>query len=588
MLSIDFEFNQVSEPTLNLVCSSIINTKTNTTHEFWLHNNPQGRKALVEFIQENNSEIFLGFQCAAEARCFYSLGLDPVNFNWIDTYLEYRCLSNHNDELNYGKQLVDGKVKFTSKPPPKWERTEEDSATGFKPKFSLAETTYKLLGKIRDTEHKEEMRQLIISDPKEFSPEEREAIQKYGTDDVVDLLPMFEKIVGLYKKYTDKEFDLPLLLKEMKKRGEYAALTGVREAKGYPIAFEETKNFSSQVLSILDDCQREINKLFPDIKPFRFNKKENRFSWNQKITREWIKANVPDHDFCWKKTDKKQLSLSLEAFTQIYDYKHHYPKDVFGAQMVRFLKLKQTLYGFMPSQKAKKDKKTFWDSVGSDQRVRPYMNIYGSQSSRSQPPSTSYMLLKPAWMRSLIQPAPGRCITSIDYGSEEYFITGLFYRDAAMIGAYLSGDVYLAFAIESGIAPKGATKETHKFERNLAKATCLKEGSLVRVKDRGFVPIEEISETDQVWDGTRFRKHMGVKFMGSKKVIKISEEVFCTPDHLVLGSDDVWREADFYTREKVREGKVYRKDTGGLRECGYTWSDVRSMASLLWRQLKKR
>ncbi|OPZ24342.1 MAG: DNA polymerase I [bacterium ADurb.BinA186] len=46
-------------------------------------------------------------------------------------------------------------------------------------------------------------------------------------------------------------------------------------------------------------------------------------------------------------------------------------------------------------------------------------------------------------------------------------------EDTEMIKAYLSGDVYLAFAKKSGMVPETATKESHKFERNLAKSTVL-------------------------------------------------------------------------------------------------------------------
>jgi DNA polymerase-1 len=42
-----------------------------------------------------------------------------------------------------------------------------------------------------------------------------------------------------------------------------------------------------------------------------------------------------------------------------------------------------------------------------------------------------------------------------------------------MIEAYLSGDPYMAFAIQADLAPKGATKATHKDVRNRCKAIVL-------------------------------------------------------------------------------------------------------------------
>ncbi len=162
------------------------------------------------------------------------------------------------------------------------------------------------------------------------------------------------------------------------------------------------------------------------------------------------------------------LSLSLEAWQKQFDFKHDYPKDNFGAQMVRYLKLKQNLNGFVPNARG-----SFWDAVGTDTRVRYYQNSFGSLSSRSQPGSRSFLFLKPAWMRALCVPPPGKAIGSIDYGSEEYLISALIAEDLEMVAAYEGSDVYLAFAIASGMAPANATKESHKAVRQLAKAAVL-------------------------------------------------------------------------------------------------------------------
>jgi hypothetical protein len=138
--------------------------------------------------------------------------------------------------------------------------------------------------------------------------------------------------------------------------------------------------------------------------------------------------------------------------------------------MVRFLKLKQSLYGFSASGGKRKN---FWDSVGPDGRVRPYMNHYGAQSSRSQPAASGFMFLKPAWMRALVTPDKDRFMASIDYGQQEFFIAALESGDRNMIEAYLSGDPYLFGAKLAGAIPRDGTKETHAAERNLYKNTYL-------------------------------------------------------------------------------------------------------------------
>lgn len=462
MLYLDLEFRNVTEEFVELVCCTTM--LNNEVKEWWLLNNDKAKEELKTYLLDNKDNNFVSYAVQAEARSFLSLGLEPLDFTWIDLYLEWRCLTNHNDKLNWGNQLVNGKVKFTRKPPPKWERTEEDNLTSFKHTHSLAEATYKLTGLIRDTEHKDKMRDLIISGSS-FTFEEEIAIQNYCTDDVKFLPELLKAIVGEYKKLDVKNKNI--LLEEMKVRARYAAITAKMESWGYPIDYQKTKNFSNQVGSILDECQREINQLFPDIKPFKFDRKTSRFTWDQKRTREWIKENCDVNR--WLKTDTNNLSLSLEAFTRVFDFKHNYPKDNFGAQIVRYLKLKQNLNGFSPNSKTK----SFWDFVGKDQRVRPYFGIYGSQSSRSQPSSSGFLFLKPAWMRSLCVPPKGKAIASFDYSSEEFLVSALWANDRNMIEAYRSGDVYLAYGKLIEAIPKEGTKAEYKKERDLQKPIVL-------------------------------------------------------------------------------------------------------------------
>lgn len=433
--------------------------------DWWLHNDIAAQKKLARYLAE--FDCVMGYSCVAEAKSFIALGLDPLEFEWIDLFVEYRMLTNHNDELQWGKQLVDGKVRTVSKPKPKWERTEEDKATGFKATHSLAEATYKLTGQIRDTEHKNKMRDLIIPAPKKYSDREKKNIMEYCAEDVLFLPELWDKMrewhIKLAPHVTGEK-----LMSQVKLRGRYSAHSALMENYGYPIDLEKTRNFSSKVGMILADMQREINSLFPDIRPFKWDKKTSKFKWDQKITQAWIERS---HDTkSWIKTDSGKLSLSLEAFEKKYSFRHDYPTHIFGAQMVRFLKLKQSLYGFSESGGKRK---SFWDSVGSDGRVRPYMNAFGAQSSRSQPGSSGFMFLKPAWMRALVTADPGYFLAGIDYGSEEFFVSALESGDMNMIDAYLSGDPYFHTAKLAGAVPMDGKKEDHKPMRDLFKATVL-------------------------------------------------------------------------------------------------------------------
>mgnify|MGYP003667017588 FL=1 len=120
-----------------------------------------------------------------------------------------------------------------------------------------------------------------------------------------------------------------------------------------------------------------------------------------------------------------------------------------------------------------KNKSTFFDSLGKDGRVRCYLNPYGSSTGRFQAGSTGFIPLKAAWMRSLIEPAPGKAICGIDYGSQEFLIAALVSGDKNMLEAYKSGDVYLYFAKLAGAVPWDGKKSDYKVERDVFKATTL-------------------------------------------------------------------------------------------------------------------
>lgn len=474
IVAIDFEYNDTAESKLNLV-SCALAFPDGATESFWLHKNIPNQDLLIDRIARLHNEgyTFLAYNVIAEARSFLALGLlDVYRIRWYDLYLEWLCLTNHNHSMAYGKQYLKGRIRTTKPPKPKWEQSEEDSkkANSSKRGTGLGACLFKLLGVQIDNVFKEETRQLIISKPDEFSESEKGQILAYGESDVKYLIPAFMKAIEEYKRLLKKDFNASELKKEMLYRAEYSARTAMMESLGYPVNIDKMRRFSDAVEAILWECQKDINDQFPDTPPFRRNS-ANRLlmSMHQQVVKdkvkEWLKANKGKN---WIMTKGGDISLSGEAFGRHFSYHHTYPRNNFFAQIVRYLNLKKSLNGFSPTSET-----TIWDRVGSDGRVRPYFNIYGSQSGRSQPKATSFIPLKSAWMRCLIEPPPGKCIVGIDWASEEFMLSGLEYQDEAMMKTYESGDVYLGFLQEAKQVPMDATKETHKLERQEAKPVVL-------------------------------------------------------------------------------------------------------------------
>lgn len=451
-LYLDFEFNQSSEATLNLVCA--VTLIDSVTRKWWLHHD-EDKEELKEYLLSHKDKVFVAYGADTEARCCYDLGLNAHEFKWVCLYIEYKMFSNHNSDINSGLQLIKGEVKRTFVGEVKSEK-------------GLIPCAFKLLKVRLDSKYKDKMRDLILSNPEEFSEEEKKDILKYCESDVFYLPRILKAINKLIRKYLDKK-DQIAFVKEALQRGKYACLTGKMVKIGYPVNREWAENLRDNIPSLFDECARDINSQFENIRPFRFQRLNAKYSMNTIALKEWVKEQKFKD---WLETDSGDVSLSLKAWSKYFSFSHDYPRGNLAAQIIRYLKLKQATNGFT-EPKSGSDRKKFWDYLGSDGRVRPHMGIYVAQSSRSQPAATGFVFLKPAWQRSMVQPKPGRAICGIDYSSEEFLLSGLESKDKKMIKAYASGDAYLAFAKDANIVPQDATKKTHKYERDICKGTVL-------------------------------------------------------------------------------------------------------------------
>lgn len=470
---------------MNLVCCAFqgVELATGVTWEtkWWLDGDEHERQALKQALLEMREDtVFVAFNVVAEASSFIALKLDPAKFKWVDLQVEWKMLLNHNHKFMYGDQLIKGQPRRTRVPKKKWEMTEREllESDSSKAERSLVACVYKMLGKNLDFAHKDEMRDLILSEPKEWREDQRRVVLDYCLSDAKVLPPLEAAILQAYADHPLRHKGLDAESHRLW-RGESAARAALIEKTGYPVNREQVQNFARSVPSILNDICKDINTQFPDAGYFFWDKKRATYTMKQKPFRDFI-AETPHKDK-WLKTDGGAPSLALDAWTRHYDFKHDYPTGHLPAQVIRFLKTKQSVNGFLPAPKtgSRRSRRTFFDSYGADGRARCWLNPYGSQSSRFQPQATGFIPLKSAWMRSMIQPEPGFSICSIDYASEEFLLAALLSEDKNMYESYASGDPYLAFAKLAGAVPEGGTKETHPLERLRFKSTTLGIGYLM-------------------------------------------------------------------------------------------------------------
>jgi DNA polymerase-1 len=112
-------------------------------------------------------------------------------------------------------------------------------------------------------------------------------------------------------------------------------------------------------------------------------------------------------------------------------------------------------------------------TVGDDGRNRCLLSPFASKTGRNQPSNSRFIFGPSVWLRGLIKPSEGYCLVYIDYSQQEFGIAAALSGDEKMMEAYRSGDPYLAFAIQAGSVPQGATKQSHKAEREQFKACVL-------------------------------------------------------------------------------------------------------------------
>lgn len=478
---IDFEYKHSKEHDMTLIAVSFQQYAYKELQEpetFWLLDQDQyvqARSLLYSYII--NDWTFVSYNVVAEARCFIEMGFDPRETQWIDLLIEYRMINNHNHSSvsgSAGKHLIKNPngthvIKNLAPPKPKWERNESENSVYSRVSFGLESAVYKFLGIEPDAGYKSKMIDIILSN-ETYTDEQMLQILDYCQSDIHELNALHKAMTQQFSRllnFKQNRTNFPKYMEGALERGMYAARSALMEKVGYPVNVEALTNFAASVGEILAEVQSDIAHRFPHIEPFAYNKKTGIWKTNVKKIQEWVAANH-DKDR-WLLTETENFSCSLDAFAREYPARHDYDPNCFGSQMVRFLKTKQSLNGFSVNSK----KKTIFDSLGADGRVRPYMGIYGSQSGRSQPSSTAFIHLKSAWMRSLVEPKAGRCIISCDYASQEYLLAALIAKDKKMHQSYASGDPYLAFAKLAGAVPKDATKKSHAETRDLYKTITL-------------------------------------------------------------------------------------------------------------------
>lgn len=281
--------------------------------------------------------------------------------------------------------------------------------------------------------NKTHMRDLILSGGP-WRKEERQNILDYCEEDVRITSRLLEKLWPIVAKTSD-------ILGQALFRGRYMAGVAQMEFTGVPLDAELLDRLTRNWSAIKKRLITEIDQYFGVYDGTRF-------------VHDKFEAYLQEHGHVWPRLDTGKLKLDRETFRVMV---RSYP----GLGPLYELHL------------LKSQMNEISITCGRDGRNRVLLSPFRSKTGRNQPSNSKFIFGASAWVRGLIKPEEGYGLAYCDFSSQEIAIAASLSGDAKLWEAYSSGDPYMAFAIQAGLAPRGATKATHKEVRNRCKAIVL-------------------------------------------------------------------------------------------------------------------
>ncbi|MEI6559499.1 MAG: DNA polymerase [Rhodospirillaceae bacterium] len=286
-------------------------------------------------------------------------------------------------------------------------------------------------------DEKHDMRQLIMGGGP-WSEAQRIAILDYCQSDVDALARLLPAMLpGILARKPSPEIALGQALL----RGRYMAAVARMEWAGTPIDLEALERLRAGWDGIKGRLIAEIDCGYGIFDDLTF--KSDRFE-------AWLVRNgIP-----WPRLPSGALDLTDDTFREI-------ARSVPAVQPLR--ELRHALGQMRLNELA----------VGQDGKNRCLLSPFRARTGRNQPSNSRFVFGPSAWLRGLIKPPEGWGLAYVDFSSQEIGIAAALSGDKALMEAYQSGDVYLAFAKQAKLVPPDATKQSHEDVRDRCKAVVL-------------------------------------------------------------------------------------------------------------------
>jgi DNA polymerase I-like protein with 3'-5' exonuclease and polymerase domains len=388
----------------------VVVTKLNNEEpKTWNCLDPDAVHWLLAYLQEHPVPV-LCWSAQAECGALLALGVDVRKLQWIDGMVAWRMLRSGDERWKHHNKLTDVIRHYG--------------------------ITY--------TYDKSAHINLILS---EQYTEHMTEIMAYCREDVIALYAVYEKINEELKVKGIRDADVAHL-------SRYSALLGIVERNGIPI--------NSEYLFALCHnhdylCDNLIYTLCSETYPF-YIKRKGRYVESAVRFRRYLEKSGMLHS--WPITEANRLSNKTENL------------ETFGNSVLQLLAETKKLLNQLKWFKGKCTPE-WLRAFGSDSRLRPYYNPYGTVTGRNAPSARQFIFAMSSWLRCLIRCSKGRVIVCLDYASQEFLWAALLSGDKVMLDGYLSGDPYLHWAKLLKAVPPDATSESHAAQRKVFKAVTL-------------------------------------------------------------------------------------------------------------------
>jgi hypothetical protein len=464
---LDFEFFGANNEHPTLVCAALAH-KT-----YWLLDNSDTTRFKNDLKKFRKLIVYYG---VAESRCLLALKINPLNFEWVDLYAEFKMLQNSNNQYLYGTYIDSAGLKKFSEPKNfreyinqvNNEDDDEEMLKHNKVPSNLINAVFKMTQHVLSSLQKNQMREIIISGNVENITNHKKEIMEYCLSDVSFLYAVRNKIEFEYYRLGLRNFEESIL-----DRGLYSACIGICEQIGIPINKQLLDKIIAKTPEIIKDSRDAVNALssfpiyIPEIpateKHFKNGAVKIIKSKPERRDNKAIQKLIESFEIpSWPKTETgfyKTDSDTIESYRTIPVIEEMYKCNKTESSL-KWFKDKNS-DGFFSAYDFKND------------IVRPFYGIYGTQTGRNAAKAKTYPLAMSSWLRAIIQPKPGTVIIAADFSQQEIAVAAWLSQDPNLINAYNSGDVYLEFAKQAGAVPMDATKKTHERERDLFKSTKL-------------------------------------------------------------------------------------------------------------------